>query len=66
MKPLAGKRAFYRMGQRALYACTFVRVSQWPEWAQRAYQQGYDDERLSKARMQVKTWSIAKLAESVQ
>jgi len=66
MKPLAGKRAFYRMGQRALHACTFVRVSQWPEWAQRAYQQGYDDERWSKARMTVKTWPADKLTESIR
>lgn len=38
----------------------------WPVWARHAYFKGQDDERWAKARMQVKTWPIAKLAESVQ
>jgi hypothetical protein len=63
MKPLAGKRAFYSMGQRALHHCTYVRSKSWPEWAIQAYEQGYQHERWSKARQTVKTWPADKLVE---
>jgi hypothetical protein len=68
MKPLAGKRWFYSLGQRSLnplYMGPWP-YNDWPVWARHAYFKGQDDERWSKARMQVKTWPIAKLAESVQ
>jgi hypothetical protein len=65
MKPLAGKRAFYAMGQRSFHYFTHRRGSnQWPDWAREAYSQGYEDERWSKARQTVKTWPVSKLAEA--
>jgi hypothetical protein len=67
MKPLAGKRWFYSMGQRSFHYFTHRRASnQWPDWARNAYEQGYEDERWSNARQAVKTWPTSKLAESVR
>jgi hypothetical protein len=67
MKPLSGKRAFYAMGQRARRHFTYRPANaQWPDWARKAYEQGYEDERWSSARQTVKTWPVSKLAESIQ
>lgn len=65
MKPLAGKRAFYAMGQRSFHYFTHRRASnQWPDWARNAYAQGYDDERFSGVLKTVKTRPVSKLAEA--
>lgn len=67
MKPLAGKRWFYSLGQRSFHHFMHLRArNQWPDWARKAYEQGYEDERWSKARETVKTWPTDKLMESVR
>jgi hypothetical protein len=67
MNPLAGKRAFYSMGQRSMhidYAGAWPRRS-WPEWALLAFFLGQDHERRSQARQTVKTWPASKLVAQI-
>lgn len=65
MKPLAGKRWFYSLGQRSLsplYDGPWP-WKDWPEWARLAYFKGQDDERWSRAKQTVRTWPASKLAD---
>ncbi|MCA8251802.1 hypothetical protein LGM89_00865 [Burkholderia sp. AU31624] len=65
MKTLAGKRWFYSLGQRSmspLYMGPWP-YKDWPEWALIAYFTGQDDERFSRARQAIKTWSASKIME---
>jgi hypothetical protein len=68
MKPLAGKRAFYAMGQRSIhidYAGIWPQPT-WPTWARLEFFKGQDAERRSKARQTVKTWPADKLVAATQ